>query len=244
MTMFVGMSRKILFTFFILLQAFLIKAQGISLANDIISSAFPSRFIIPLASKNPDFPSFKLLQTALAGYKMLLKEHTLSRSEVITIIDFSLPSDRERLWVLDLVSGKVLFHCLVSHGRNSGEVIPESFSNEPGSFASSPGFYSTGETYIGKHGLSLSLDGLENGINDKARERAIVMHGADYVSADFIKHYGRLGRSLGCPAVPEELSKEIIETIKGGSCLFIYAPQTNYSVNSPIINKITTVTKG
>ena len=163
---------------------------------------------------------------------------------MITIIDFSLPSDKERLWVLDLIHGKVLFHCLVSHGRNSGELMAEHFSNTPGSCASSPGFYTTGETYIGKHGLSLTLDGLETGINDKARARTIVMHGADYVSTDFIRKYGRLGRSFGCPAVPEELSKEIIQTIKDGSCLFIYVPKTSYTSNSPIIKKITSITKG
>ncbi len=139
--------------------------------------------------------------------------------------------------------GKVLFHCLVSHGRNSGELMAENFSNIPGSNESSPGFYVTGETYIGKHGLSLALDGLETGINDKARARAIVIHGADYVSDDFIRTHGRLGRSQGCPAVPVELSEEIIKTIKGGSCLFIYAPIPDYTSNSPIIRKIHPIIK-
>jgi hypothetical protein len=122
--------------------------------------------------------------------------------------------------------------------------MAEKFSNKPGSNASSPGFYSTGETYMGKHGLSLALVGLETGINDKARERAIVLHGADYVSDDFIRKYGRLGRSLGCPAVPVELSKDIIQTIKGGSCLFIYVPQISYTSNSQIITKIASIIKG
>lgn len=175
-----------------------------------------------------EFPSTILLQTALSGYELMKKEHTINRPEVITIIDFSLPSNQERLWVLDLVEAKILFHCLVSHGRNSGEVMAYNFSNKPNSYASSPGFYTTGETYFGKHGFSLRLDGIENGINDKARERAIVIHGADYVSTEFIKKNGRLGRSLGCPAVPEELSREIIETIKDGTCLFVYAPSKNY----------------
>ncbi|TSA27783.1 MAG: hypothetical protein D4R67_05505, partial [Bacteroidetes bacterium] len=139
---------------------------------------------------------------------------------------------------------KVLFHCLVSHGRKSGELMAEYFSNTPGSNASSLGFYITGETYIGNHGLSLALDGIEKGINDNARERAIVIHGADYVSADFIRKYGRLGRSLGCPAIPEELKKEIIETIKSGSCLFIYRPSESYMSNSQIISKIVSVKKG
>lgn len=189
------------------------------------------------------FPPLNLLRTALAGYDILVDDKSISRPEVITIIDFSLQSDRERLWVLDLRKGKVLFHCLVSHGRNSGELKAEKFSNTPGSYESSPGFYVTGETYIGKHGLSLTLDGLESGINDKARERAIVIHGAEYVSDDFIRNYGRLGRSLGCPAVPVELSEDIIKTIKGGSCLFIYAPQAGYTSNSRIISKINSIVK-
>jgi hypothetical protein len=184
-----------------------------------------------------------LLQTALSGYKLLVEEQSVRRTDVITIIDFSLPSDKERLWVLDLIQGRILFHCLVSHGLNSGVLLAEKFSNIPGSNASSPGFYTTGETYFGKHGLSLFLDGLEAGINDKARVRAIVMHGADYVSAEFIRKNGRLGRSFGCPAVPEELSKEIIHTIKGGSCLFIYVPEASYLSKSPVISKIISAAK-
>jgi hypothetical protein len=192
----------------------------------------------------PELPATDLLQTALSGYELLKKEHTINRPEVITIIDFSLPSDQERLWVLDLAEAKVLYHCLVSHGRNSGDVMAENFSNKPGSYTSSPGFYTTGETYIGKHGFSLRLDGIESGINDKARERAIVIHGADYVSPDFIQKHGRLGRSLGCPAVPEELSREIIETIKDGTCLFVYAPTESYLSKSPVIKKLSSVKKG
>ncbi len=189
-------------------------------------------------------PSTDLLQTALSGYEILKKEQTITRPEVITIIDFSLPSNQERLWVLDLAEAKVLYHCLVSHGRNSGDVMAENFSNKPGSYASSPGFYTTGETYFGKHGFSLRLNGIEHGINDKARERAIVIHGADYVSSEFIEKNGRLGRSLGCPAVPEELSAEIIETIKEGTCLFVYAPTESYLSKSPVIRKLPSFKKG
>ncbi len=196
-------------------------------------------------SENPsELPATNLLQTALSGYELLKKEQTINRPEVITIIDFSLPSNQERLWVLDLIESKVLYHCLVSHGRNSGEVMAEKFSNKLGSYASSPGFYTTGETYFGKHGFSLRLNGIENGINDKARERAIVIHGADYVSSEFIEKNGRLGRSLGCPAVPEELSTEIIETIKDGTCLFVYAPTDSYLSESLVISKIISSKKG
>jgi len=238
------MSRKLLFVFLLLFHISAIRSLGVVEAHYSIPPGLIDRLLFSQSKDSSEFPPLKLLQTALAGYEILIGEQSVSRPEVITIIDFSLPSDMKRLWVLDLINGKVLFRCLVSHGRNSGDLMAKKFSNIPGSNASSPGFYATGETYIGKHGLSLALDGLEAGINDKARERAIVIHGADYVSADFIRKYGRLGRSLGCPAVPEELSKGIIQTIKGGSCLFIYAPEKSYTSNSQIITKITSATKG
>ena len=235
--------KKLLFVFLLLFLVSVISSWAVVEDYDSIPPRLTDRFVLLHRADSSEFPPLPLLQTALAGYELLLEEHSVSRPEVITIIDFSLPSNKERLWVLDLIQGKVLFRCLVSHGRNSGELMAENFSNTPGSNASSPGFYTTGETYIGKHGLSLALDGLERGINDKARARAIVIHGADYVSADFIRNHGRLGRSLGCPAIPVELSKEIIQTIKGGSCLFIYVPKPSYASNSQIISKITTITK-
>lgn len=236
--------KKRLLVFLLLFPVSMIGLWAVAEDHDSIPYTLAERFMITQTANSYELPSLQLLQTALAGYEMLIKEQSVIRPEVITIIDFSLPSNRERLWILDLINGKVLFRCLVSHGRNSGELMAENFSNIPGSLASSPGFYSTGETYIGKHGLSLTLDGLEKGINDKARVRTIVMHGADYVSADFIRKYGRLGRSQGCPAVPQELSKKIILTIKGGSCLFIHVPKTSYTSNSQIISKITSITKG
>jgi len=235
--------KRFLLEFLLLLPISGISTWAVVDDYDSIPARPADRFVFSFGADSSELPPLPLLQTALAGYELLLEEQSVSRPEVITIIDFSLPSVKERLWVLDLIHGKVLFHCLVSHGRNSGELMAENFSNAPGSNASSPGFYTTGETYIGKHGLSLTLDGLETGINDKARARAIVIHGADYVSADFIRNHGRLGRSFGCPAVPAELSKEIIQTIKGGSCLFIYVPKTSYTSNSHIISKITSVTK-
>jgi hypothetical protein len=116
---------------------------------------------------------------------------------------------------------KILFNSLVAHGKNSGDLYAEQFSNKNESFQSSLGFYITNETYIGEHGLSLKLDGLERNKNDNARNRAIVIHGADYVSNDFIKKHNRLGRSFGCPSLPTEVSEKIITTIKNKSCLFI-----------------------
>jgi len=235
--------KKFLLEFLLLLPVSGISTWAFVDDYDSIPPNPADRFVFSHGADSSELPPLPLLQTALAGYELLLEEQSVSRPEVITIIDFSLPSNKERLWVLDLIQGKVLFRCLVSHGRNSGELMAENFSNTPGSNASSPGFYTTGETYIGKHGLSLTLDCLETGINDKARARAIVIHGADYVSADFIRNYGRLGRSFGCQALPAELSKEIIQTIKGGSCLFIYVPKTSYTSNSHIISKITSATK-
>ena len=237
------MTRYLLLILLLFPSVYLTGAQAIAEDSDSLAHRSAQRFMVSRPEDSSEFPPLHLLQTALAGYEILVEDSSISRPEVITIIDFSLQSDRERLWVIDLHQGKVLYHCLVSHGRNSGELMAESFSNIPGSNASSPGFYVTGETYIGKHGLSLTLDGLETGINDKARARAIVIHGADYVSDDFIRTHGRLGRSQGCPAVPVELSNEIIKTIKGGSCLFIYAPIPEYKTNSHIIRKIHPITR-
>lgn len=206
--------------------------------HEAVTFGLIDKLFLSQTGSNAGLPDFDLLRLALSGYDLLKQENIINRPEVITIIDFSLPSTQERLWIIDLSRAKVLFHSLVSHGRNSGELMAEKFSNTPGSFTSSPGFYTTGETYFGRHGLSLRLNGLEKGINDKARERAIVMHGADYVTPEFISKHGRLGRSHGCPAVPAQLSKEIIETIKDGTCLFIYVPKESYTANSPIISKL------
>jgi len=231
------MLKKYLFDLLLLIPVFLLTRVAYAEGRESIAG----RIAVVHAADSSALPAKELLHIALAGYELLKDEQLIRRPEVITIIDFSLPSNKERLWVLDLIHGEVLYRCLVSHGINSGELMAENFSNVPGSHASSPGFYSTGETYFGKHGLSLALNGLEPGINDKARERSIVIHGADYVSSEFINNHGRIGRSFGCPAVPEELSSEIIQTIKNGSCLFIYAPKQSYTSNSQIINRVSPV---
>ena len=238
------LKKKFLFVFVLLFLISAIKEWSFASKNENNPPFIIESLGQKLLENSSELPSVKLLQTALSGYELLKGEKSIIRPDVITIIDFSLPSNKERLWVLDLVEAKVLFHCLVSHGSNSGEIMADNFSNQPGSFASSPGFYTTGETYIGKHGFSLRLDGIENGINDNARERAIVIHGADYVSAEYIRKNGRLGRSHGCPAVPEKLSKEIIEAIKGGSCLFVYIPSESYLSKSPVLSKISSGKKG
>lgn len=168
-------------------------------------------------------PKLESFSEALKGY-YLLKEKGLVKKEILTIIDFSLSSTIKRLWVINLGTGEVLFHSLVAHGRNTGDEFASDFSNTAESFKSSLGFYSTGEIYAGKHGMSLRLDGLEKGVNDNARARGVVMHAAAYVSNSFIKNNQRLGRSLGCPAVPVTLTKAIISVIKDKSCFFIYHP--------------------
>lgn len=161
---------------------------------------------------------------ARQGFDRLLQEGRLVNDSIISIIDFSKPSSEKRLFILDMKNFKVLFNTLVSHGRNSGREIATYFSNQPSSYMSSPGFYITRETYEGKNGYSLKLEGLEQGINDNAYERGIVVHGAGYVSDDFVHAQGYIGRSQGCPAVPAQLAQPVINRIRNGSCLFIYHP--------------------
>jgi hypothetical protein len=155
-------------------------------------------------------------------------EHAIERGDAhpatLTVIDFSVPSTERRMFVYDLRSRELLFAEHVSHGRNSGPNAPTAFSNDPESFKSSIGLYRTGESYFGKHGYSLRLDGLEKGFNDRARERAIVIHGADYVNAETARAQGRLGRSLGCPAVRPEISRPLIDAVKDGGLVFAYYP--------------------
>jgi hypothetical protein len=185
---------------------------------------------------DPQLPPRKLLGLAISGYLNLVEDGLVKRNTPLSIIDFSLPSSSKRLWIIDLDKGEILHHSLVSHGRNSGDLVAKKFSNINSSFMSSLGFYVTGETYQGKHGYSLRLDGVEKGFNDNARERAIVIHGADYANNDFVQATGRLGRSLGCPALPMALHKDIINTIRGGSCLFIYGNDKSYLNQSPLLN--------
>jgi len=172
---------------------------------------------------------------ALAGYKNLQKIGTIQNTGVLSIVDFSLPSFRKRLFVLDMENGKVLFNTLVAHGRNSGQLIATKFSNRFRSFESSLGFYVTGETYNGQNGYSLRLVGMEKGINNNAYDRGIVVHAADYVNEEISKNYGRLGRSEGCPAIPPDIHRSVIETIKNGSCFFIYGKDKKYVYRSKLL---------
>ena len=181
-------------------------------------------------------PNFEVFEKAVTGYYKLKRSEQLGDKNLLTIIDFSLSSKKRRLWIIDLQKKTILEHSLVAHGKNTGEEFAGQFSNKPKSYKSSLGFYITGETYNGKHGLSLYLHGVEEGINDNALSRSIVVHGAKYVSFDFINKYGRLGRSFGCPALPLTKHKKIIPLIANKTCLFIYSPNDYYLENSKLIN--------
>ncbi|MBM3163664.1 MAG: murein L,D-transpeptidase catalytic domain family protein [Chlorobi bacterium] len=178
----------------------------------------------------------KVLNMALVGYQSLKEQGKVIRDGILTVIDFNKPSIDERLFVIDINRGRLLYSGLVAHGSGSGENFAYSFSNTPGSHKSSLGFYTTGTTYDGKHGYSLRLQGMEPGINDNAESRSIVIHAADYVSYDFIRKNGRLGRSQGCPAVSFDSYQQVIDLIKDGSCLFIYHRDGSYTSGSSLIN--------
>jgi hypothetical protein len=219
-------SHKILVILIFVLSGSSLSFRQLSVDDDIHALWFDCRL-------KEELP-FDIFSKAILGYRQI---DNLKKKNLITIIDFSKPSTEKRFFVIDLVKKQLLYQCYVAHGKNSGDNYAKSFSNQAESLKSSLGFYLTAETYSGKHGYSLKLDGIEKSINDNARTREIVIHGADYVSGEFIDKYGRLGRSWGCPALPVEVSKEIIDTIANGSCLFIYVKDKYYDRNSVFINK-------
>ena len=182
-----------------------------------------------------ELPNLNCFTEAISGFYEL-KHKGLIEKDIVTLIDFSLSSNVKRLWIIDLATNSILMNTFVAHGMNTGEEFATTFSNATSSLKSSLGFYSTGEVYSGKHGISLKLDGLESGINNNARQRAIVIHGANYVCNSFIKANNRLGKSHGCPALPLEVSKKIIQTIKEKSCLFIYFPSREYANFSKLVS--------
>ncbi|MEJ7627745.1 MAG: murein L,D-transpeptidase catalytic domain family protein [Ferruginibacter sp.] len=173
---------------------------------------------------------------AMKGFDNLVNNGKIGNTRIITIVDFTKPSSKKRMYVIDVLNEKVLFYTYVAHGQKSGKEFANQFSNIPESYQSSLGFYETSTTYTGKNGYSMKLKGLENGINNKAEERAVVVHGAPYVSESFINTKGYLGRSWGCPALPEKLNKPIIDKIKNGTCLFIYSKNDNYLNKSRVLN--------
>lgn len=182
---------------------------------------------------------FDVFEKAYRGYLTLFNEGRLNEhKQILTICDFSASSVEKRMWIIDLEHKKVLLNTLVAHGQGSGKEYATSFSNKNNTHKTSLGFYVTGDTYEGEHGTSLHLYGMDKGYNDAAYDRGIVVHGANYVCKKFIDNNDNcLGRSWGCPAVPSQLSDKVINTIKDGTCLFIYYPEKKYLANSVWLNK-------
>lgn len=178
-----------------------------------------------------------VLRLALNATTCAAEKGLVKRQDLLTVIDYSLPSTQPRLWVFDMGARKLLFRELVAHGKNSGGNKPNFFSNSPGSLATSLGLFVTADTYFGGNGYSLRLRGLEEGVNDMAMDRAIVMHGASYVSRKAIQALGRLGRSWGCPAVRKEVAKKMIDTLRGGSPVFAYYPEEGWLARSEFFSK-------
>ena len=179
--------------------------------------------------------SKKVYTYAITGFNKIRAAGSIENDGILSIVDFSKPSSAKRLFIIDVKNCELLFHTYVAHGTRSGKEFARFFSNAMESNKSSLGFYKTADTYVGKHGYSLHLEGLEKGFNDNAYKRDIVMHAADYVNETIIRAKGWIGRSWGCPAVPEYLSRPIIDKIKGGTCLFIFGADKKYLLRSSMI---------
>jgi len=206
---------------------------------DTLVAASASGFDIPteiqhLKREAPKLDE-KVLKLALTAYQNA-KDKGKVKKDYLTVIDYSLPSSKQRMWIFDLEHDKLVYKTFVAHGRNSGNVKANHFSNKVSSKQSSLGTYVTKNTYIGSKGYSLNLQGLEKGFNDNAYKRRVVIHGAWYVEPGFIKKSGRAGRSWGCPSVAKSISKPIINTIKGGSVVFAYYPDKNYLNHSDYVS--------
>lgn len=211
-------------------------------ADPVQLSAPSPRLRTCTASANPLFHVYDELLLEDNGLSRVAYELALQGMRyvpkpkpILLVADMSLPSTRKRLFVIDLAKRKLLFNTYVAHGQGSGTLRPNRFSNAESSMQSSLGFYRAMGRYWGKHGLSMKLQGLEKGINDRVFARNIVLHGADYVSEDTIRYTGMLGRSQGCPAVPNKLCTPIIEAVEGGATLFIYYPDKHYLAQSTFV---------
>jgi len=173
-----------------------------------------------------------VFELALGAASCAVTSGDVKRPRTLTVIDYSRPSTAKRLWVYDLTTHELLYEERVAHGQGSGANLATKFSNENDSHQTSLGLFVTDTTYVGRNGYSLRLDGLDRDVNDRARERAIVMHGAPYVSEAFVKSNGRLGRSWGCPAVSEAVARELIDRVKGGGLVFAYYPDAGWLTGS------------
>jgi len=180
--------------------------------------------------------SRKAFESAWVGYYKLKKQGLLKKTNILTICDFSQSSSNQRMYVIDVRNRRMLYRTYVAHGINSGEEFATSFSNKMESCKSSLGFYVTSSTYTGVNGLSLRINGVDKGFNDNARKRAIVIHGGNYVSMKVVHKYGVMGTTFGCPAIPTEMTTQIIPVVKNGSCFFIYYPSKKYLNQSSVLN--------
>ncbi|MBS1660243.1 MAG: murein L,D-transpeptidase catalytic domain family protein [Bacteroidetes bacterium] len=180
--------------------------------------------------------SQKAFESAWTGYYKLRKKGLLRKTGILSICDFSQSSSNQRLYVIDVRNRRLLYRTYVAHGINSGEEFANSFSNKMESCKSSLGFYITTRTYVGGNGMSLRIEGVDKGFNDNAARRAIVIHGATYVSKRILNKYGVMGTTFGCPAIPTEMTTQIIPVVKNGSCFYIYYPSKKYLQQSPVLN--------
>lgn len=206
-----------------------------SLANTPSGPINVTNELAVLESSAPSL-SPKVLKLALTAYDNAYEMGYPLHKSYLTVIDYSKPDSDKRLWVIDLHNNKVLYNTYVAHGQGSGELYAEHFSNSNGTHASSIGVFLTRDTYYGSKGLSLRLSGLDKGFNDQAESREIVMHGAWYVNSKFAEEYGHIGRSWGCPSVPVEMVRPIVNTIKDGSLIFAYAPKFSWLHSSRFLN--------
>jgi L,D-transpeptidase catalytic domain len=221
-----------------LILSFALAFTALQLAADAPAAckATPSDTLVSSLLKQAPGLRENVLKLALDATTCAAERGLLKRRNVLTVIDYSLPSSEPRLFIFDLISRKLLFRELVAHGKNSGGDRAGYFSNESGSLATSLGLYVTADAYEGNNGYSLRLRGLEEGVNDMAWDRAIVMHGAYYVSREAIRALGRLGRSWGCPAVRAEIAHKLIDTVRGGSAIFAYYPDKNWLSKSAFLH--------
>lgn len=187
-----------------------------------------------LAAQAPDLDP-KVLRAAVSAMQCAVAGG-VEPAQRLAVIDFSLPSSEQRLWIFDLARQQLLLQDLVAHGQGSGDNHAHTFSNIEGSHQSSIGLFRTQESYFGQHGYSLRMDGLEPGFNDLARQRAIVIHPADYVDPDWIQQHGRIGRSHGCPAVRPEVAGMVVDSLKGGQFMFSWYPDDHWQATSELIN--------
>jgi hypothetical protein len=208
-------------------------AAANSSAKPVTAQAIP---FMSLTAAQASGINAEVLGLAVRAVSCAVESGDIRRPKTLTVIDYSLPSVEPRLWVFDVASGKVLYKELVAHGRNTGENMATRFSDLPESRQSSIGLFVADETYVGSNGYSLRLDGLERGFNARARERAIVMHGAPYVNAALAASQGRIGRSWGCPALREAVAREVIDTVRGGGVIFSYYPDQTWLRTSRFLN--------